>query len=271
MKNTLAVRRRRRSLASIAIALVLPAVVSAADKDLAKISAALEAGNVAEAQKICAATPRRMYDFTARMPYGTSRPPQPELYADLFARCAVASLRAGDTAEASWRWHAAQAFDRAMASSSATALDAIGELPSLRRAGQGLPPVGLVAQGKGDVVQQGFQGTPPKLQPGADLPGLSLRGGFKCNVGLELVLGADGRLGEPIVDSHDSCVPVQVLVILDSLGQWRFEPARSEAGEPIEVTYYLTLNAPPRETHLDQLTQLLQRQPPPPAPARPPG
>ncbi|MGH7335953.1 MAG: hypothetical protein ACREI7_00120 [Myxococcota bacterium] len=237
----------------------MPASAATEPKELAEISGDLKAGKVAEAQKLCAVLPRRWYEVTARLPYGASRAPQPGLYADLFARCAVASLRAGDAAQASWRWHSAHAFDPKMATTSARALGALAELPVARQTAQGLP--GLAVQESKDwheverwmvgPTPQADLSAPPLLGPRRDRSRLSLRGGFQCKFGLEAILGRDGKLREPVVVSHEQCVPAQVLVILDALGERRYELARAESGEPIDVAYRLTLGDFTKSTSRD--------------------
>lgn len=242
-------RRRAAPWLAWILAAGLPACVAAETKELKQISAHLKDGNAGEAQKICAALPRRMYDVAARLPYGTSRPPDPGAHADLFARCAVAALRAGDAALASWRWHAAHAFDPKVAASSAATLGALDGLPAVRRAGQGLPPL-MVGESKdwheaerwiADAPRPGWQPAPLPIGPQRDRAKLSLRGGFKCKFVLEAILGREGRLREPTLLSAEQCVTTQVTVLLDALGERGFEPARSESGEPIDVTYRLQL------------------------------
>lgn len=240
-------------IAGLALVLgALPARLAAqSEKDLDKISKHLRAGAVDEAQKACALLPQRWFDLTERLPYGTQRTPQPGLHADLFARCAVSSLRAGDTEQASWRWHAAHAFDPKTALASATELEAQTQLPAVRRIGQGLPAL-MVAEKKdwheADLwmAEAPSQLTAPssplrQLGPPRDRAKLSLRGGFKCQIELEAILGRNGRLREPAVARIESCVPTQVLVVLDALGERRYERARAESGEPIDVAYRLQL------------------------------
>jgi hypothetical protein len=241
--------RRVTALLAFAGAAAMPTSAVSESKELAKITAELKAGKIAEAQALCAELPQRMYDVTARLPYGTSRPPQPGLYADLFARCAVAALRAGDAEQASWRWHSAHAFDASVARSSAETLAALAELPTVRRVGQDLP--GLMVEESKDwhELDKWLVGAPPPAATGPppfggpvrDRSRLSLRGGFKCQLRLEAILDRSGRLRDPALLSFEHCVPTQVLVILDALGERQYERARAASGEPIDVAYRLTL------------------------------
>jgi hypothetical protein len=227
-----------------------PLAAAATPKDLEKISDDLRHGRIAEAQKLCAGLPRSMYDLAARLPYNSSRVPQPSVYADVFAHCAVASLRAGDQAEASWRWSSAFAFDARTATSSALALGGFSELPAVRRAGEGLPERRVSEIRDWREVETWILGAlktdfSPDT-PGRDRSRLNLRGGFKCELVLEAILGHDGRLRAPVLVAHEHCVLDQAMVILDELGRRPYEPVKSGAGEPIDVGYQLTL----RDTNL---------------------
>jgi TonB family protein len=58
---------------------------------------------------------------------------------------------------------------------------------------------------------------------------------------VEGVIGTDGRLSRPLVLNVQGGGPGMKYAALESLGQWRFEPARLE-GKPVPVYYVLTIN-----------------------------
>lgn len=214
-----------------------------APKEHARIAADLESGRIAEAQEWCLEQPRRMYDLVARLPYGASRPPQAGIYADLFARCAVVSLRAGDPEEAAWRWAVAHVFEAGVAREAATTLGALADLPAARRAGDALPTLAVVEKRAWREVESWMLGAPDDVfRPSVTgRSRLSLRGGFQCTLAIEAILGPSGRLRDPAVVSRDRCVATQVAIILDALGRRPYPTAKSETGEPIAVAYLLTL------------------------------
>jgi TonB family protein len=58
---------------------------------------------------------------------------------------------------------------------------------------------------------------------------------------VEAVIGTDGRLSRPLVLNVQGGGPGMKYAALESLGQWRFEPARLE-GKPVPVYYVLTIS-----------------------------
>jgi len=57
---------------------------------------------------------------------------------------------------------------------------------------------------------------------------------------VEVVVGTDGRIREPVIVESGG-EPTMAYVVLDALRQWELEPARLD-GEPIEAFYNLTVN-----------------------------
>lgn len=239
-------RRIAIGLVAATGALLAPAVVAASDapKELEQISASLRAGEISAALALCDAVPRRWYDLSARLPTGMSRTPQPGKYATLYSRCAVASLRGGDIAVASWRWQMAQVFDARLAMSVAVELGAFGELPAARHAGDRLPTASLAESKRWRELDTWLLGAPDDaFRPNVnDHSRFRLRGGFKCRLGLEAILGGDGKLREPVVVERQSCVLDQVSVVLDALGRRRYPAVRDERGAAQEVAYRLLLS-----------------------------
>ena len=107
--------------------------------------------------------------------------------------------------------------------------------PTLRPAGGGEGGVALDAKGK-DIV-------PPRIvrQPRPDYP-KALRlleaGGA---VVVSSIIGSDGRPRQPVVLDAQGGGPALKYVALDTLRQWRFEPAKLD-GKPVPVYYVITVN-----------------------------
>lgn len=90
--------------------------------------------------------------------------------------------------------------------------------------------------------------TPPRIvkQPKPDFPtALSIMGTNGVAV-VSAIIGEDGRPRQPLVLDLQGGGPAMKYVALDSLREWRFEPARLE-GRPVAVYYVLSVNFKTRE------------------------
>jgi hypothetical protein len=65
--------------------------------------------------------------------------------------------------------------------------------------------------------------------------------GVAGDIQVEAIIGEDGVPRHPLVLTVGHTVPAMKYVVLDSLKEWRFEPARLE-GKPVKVYYVLTVN-----------------------------
>lgn len=61
------------------------------------------------------------------------------------------------------------------------------------------------------------------------------------DIKVETILGEDGVPRHPLVLTLGNKMPAMKYVVLDSLREWRFEPARLE-GKPVKVYYVITVN-----------------------------
>lgn len=65
--------------------------------------------------------------------------------------------------------------------------------------------------------------------------------GLAAGIQVETIIGEDGVPRHPLILTQGHAVPAMKYVVLDSLREWRFEPARLE-GKPVKVYYVLTVN-----------------------------
>jgi len=84
---------------------------------------------------------------------------------------------------------------------------------------------------------------PPKVlrQAKPEFPAGLRQLGVTTHVVVETIIGEDGVPRHPLVLTTGGGVPSMKYVALDSLREWRFEPARLE-GKPVKVYYVLTVN-----------------------------
>ena len=84
---------------------------------------------------------------------------------------------------------------------------------------------------------------PPKIlrQASPKFPEGLRRLGLAAAIQVEAIIGEDGVPRHPLVLTTGNAVPAMKYVVLDSLREWRFEPARVE-GKPAKVYYVLTVN-----------------------------
>ncbi|HEV2852640.1 MAG TPA: energy transducer TonB [Thermoanaerobaculia bacterium] len=84
---------------------------------------------------------------------------------------------------------------------------------------------------------------PPKVlrQVSPKFPDGLRRLGIAAAIKVEAIIGEDGVPRHPLVLTLGNAVPAMKYVVLDSLREWRFEPARLE-DKPVKVYYVLTVN-----------------------------
>lgn len=84
---------------------------------------------------------------------------------------------------------------------------------------------------------------PPKIlrQASPKFPEGLRRLGLAAAIQVETIIGEDGVPRHPLVLTTGHAVPAMKYVVLESLRDWRFEPARVE-GKPVKVYYVLTVN-----------------------------
>ncbi len=160
---------------------------------------------------------------------------------------AIAEAGLGHQDDAEWLWDSAlNLFPDIAKTSVAPYGPAAAELRkrTLRTVGFDSDPA-LRPGGEGEVVlnPRGKNIAPPRIirQPKPDYP-KALRllesGGA---VVVSSIIGSDGRPRQPVVlDAHGGG-PALKYVALDTLRQWRFEPAKLD-GKPVAVYYVLTVN-----------------------------
>lgn len=161
---------------------------------------------------------------------------------------AIAEAGLGHQEDAEWLWDSAlNLFPDIAKTSVAPYGPAAAELRkrTLRTVGFDGDPALRPEAGEGEVVlnPKGRNIEPPRIarQPRPDYP-KALRlleaGGA---VAVSSVIGSDGRPRQPVVlDAHGGG-PALKYVALDTLRQWRFEPAKQD-GKPVAVYYVLTVN-----------------------------
>lgn len=205
-------------------------------KELDRIEKAILKGKWSTALRQCNRTTESI---------GTSQsktPNPPAFFAELLARCAVASFYAGELAHASWLRHSAHIFDSAIAAATTARLAPGIRLQPIRSATRYayMPgPNGALypLRTPGEEV---FDGAPPMkfLAPPPD-PARLLQFGTKAKLSVEVVIGLDGSVREPVLRANEGCTPSQAFEILRAFEGWRYEPAR-RAGGPAEIAYELT-------------------------------
>jgi hypothetical protein len=90
---------------------------------------------------------------------------------------------------------------------------------------------------------EGKEVAPPRIlkQPRPNLPKALAALGANGVLVVEVIIGEDGRVRDPLVLDLQGGGPAMKYVALDSLREWRFEPAKLD-GQPVAVYYVLTAN-----------------------------
>jgi len=235
--------RRSIVLAFVAVAAATAASLQATgepyarQKELDKIEKAIAKGKWTTALRQCDRTSASI---------GSSRseaPNPPAFFAELLARCAVAAFHDGDAVHASWLRHSAHIFDSAVAAAAVSRLGTGIALPPIRSATRYAyepGPYGALypLRTPGDEL---FEGAPPmKIRTPPPDPGRLLQFGTKAKFSVEVVIGLDGKVREPVLRANEGCTPSQAFEILRTFEGWSYEPAR-RAGGPVEIAYELTI------------------------------
>lgn len=159
---------------------------------------------------------------------------------------ALTEAQDGRTAEAIWHWHAAHALDRRAVPGDLGRFGAAGALlteRSPRRLGElparlgGPVPAALTRRAQpaeGSAVHAGVSYCRPAGH---------LRGQAPPPVTVEVVVAADGRPHEPVLQLP-SRHPGFALAVLESIRAWSFEPAVDDRGEPVASLTVVTVPYP---------------------------
>ena len=161
---------------------------------------------------------------------------------------AIAEAGLGHQDDAEWLWDSAlNLFPDIAKTSVAPYGPAAAELRkrTLRTVGADGNPALRPAGGEGGVPldARGKDIEPPRIvrQPRPDYP-KALRlleaGGA---IVISSIIGSDGRPRQPVVLNAHGGGPALKYVALDTLRQWRFEPAKLD-GKPVAVYYVITVN-----------------------------
>ncbi len=157
---------------------------------------------------------------------------------------AVAEAGQGREEEAGWHWDMALNLRPEVAKTDLSPYGAIGvgfKARQLRPIDPNRVSPQAVEAAKQEAIQKHFQ--PPriirKVRP--RFPEGLRRMGVSGSLLVETIIGEDGVPREPLVVDAGGVGPAMKYVALESLRQWRFEPARLE-GQPVKVYYVLNVN-----------------------------
>lgn len=150
---------------------------------------------------------------------------------------AIAEAGLGHPDEAEWLWDSALNLDPSIARTDVSGYGpAAAELRkrSLRTA----EPAELR---HGDKNIEGVERPLIVHQTQPDYPEAMRRLGVGGAVVISSIIGTDGRPRQPLVLDTQGGGPALKYVALDTLRQWRFEPAK-QGGKPVAVAYVVTVN-----------------------------
>jgi TonB family protein len=151
---------------------------------------------------------------------------------------AVAAYQLGRTDEAIWHWYVARQMLPEVAGLQMTAYGAAGTFLKTQSIRHALATLHWTP-GSAEELEGG--GTPPRKirAPMPELPAAK-RGFSRVSVELEVIIGENGRLREPLIlDSKGELT--LVYATLDTLRRWEFQPAEIK-GKPAAVRYKLVFN-----------------------------
>jgi hypothetical protein len=151
---------------------------------------------------------------------------------------ALAAYQLGDRDEAVWHWQVANQLTPELGE---LTLGAYGEAGPFLKAHPPRTPPAPEQRDAGAAPGDGPAPEPPKVRkrPLPRFPPARLGTGPTVVV-VEVVVGEDGRIREPvIVESGGEAT--MAYVVLDALREWELEPALLD-GEPVEAFYNLTVN-----------------------------
>jgi hypothetical protein len=158
---------------------------------------------------------------------------------------AIAEAGLGNQEEAAWYWDTALNLVPGIASTNLAPYGALAaELKkrSLRSAHQAPHHPGDLWTTDGQEIPSDKIERPKVIRDVMpEIPSALAHEGVLGGVVVEAIIGTDGRVRQPVVLSMEGEGPAVKYTVLESLGQWRFEPARLE-GKPIAVYYVLTIN-----------------------------
>lgn len=206
-------------------------------KDLARLDAAIAAGDWAAALDSC----EKQLGAIATDIAGPG--PRAEQLAALPARCALAAAGAGDARAASWHWHVANILDAKTAAEVAASVGAGVSLPPIR------PRIEVEQDPAGSAVDNSLlapdgrpiDATPPE-RLSAPQPRIRPQPMKPMLIVIQVVIDTEGRVNEPRMVSARNCTPIQGYGVLRAMRTWRFKPAMQNA-TPVPVLYTLTTSA----------------------------
>jgi Gram-negative bacterial TonB protein C-terminal len=153
---------------------------------------------------------------------------------------ALAEANLGRDDDAAWHWQAAQTWLDGLEKKDLSGYGRAKEVLTPPAAGS-LPPVatGAVPSVTG---QKSYQPVRIRQTLHPVFPSSLRKSGKEGKVRVRLIIGADGRAGQPRVLAA-GIVPSMAFPVLDALRQWRFDPA-SEGKRPVAVEYELEIHYP---------------------------
>jgi hypothetical protein len=158
---------------------------------------------------------------------------------------AIAEAGLGNHDEAAWYWDTALNLVPGIASTNLAPYGApAAELrkQTLRTAHQAPNQEGNLWTLDGQEIPHDKVERPKVIrQVRPEFPDALAHEGIPGRAVVEAIIGVDGRLRQPLVLSMEGGGPAMKYAALESLGQWRFEPARLE-DKPVSVYYVLTIN-----------------------------
>jgi TonB family protein len=149
---------------------------------------------------------------------------------------AIAEAGLGHTDEAEWLWDSALNLDPTIARADVSGYGpAAAELSKRSLRTKAKEEEGTLEEHKEVEAPRIIHQTKP------DYPEALRRLGVGGDVVVSVIIETDGRPRQPlIVDAHEGGPALKYLA-LDTLRQWRFEPAKLD-GKPVRVYYVLTVN-----------------------------
>ena len=162
---------------------------------------------------------------------------------------AIAAAGMGDADDAAWHWDTALNLFPDVAKTKVSVYGPAAEELKKRQLRERGPDEAQAANGLSSVSELKAQGkavTPPRVvkSPRPAFPkALALQGASGVLV-VSTILHEDGRPRDPVVLDFQGSGPAMKYVALDSLREWRFEPAKLD-GKPVAVYYVLTVNFKP--------------------------
>lgn len=156
---------------------------------------------------------------------------------------AIANANLGNENDALWYWHTAQNLDKSIAD---TDLAPYGKAAALF-ASHPLRQPGAVPAGR-DVKRSPFFAsgvTPPRAQARDDVPTVlentAARDQYVAPVRVEVIIDAQGRLQQPVVEAPAIHHPAVLYGTLETIRSWSYDPATQD-GKPVDCLYEVEMD-----------------------------